>query len=64
MANTGIARLEEVEVDASLEALRVNRGSRVSITGSHLFPEPTDLASSEPDTWLPLIGVGAVLVAW
>ncbi|HSH58325.1 MAG TPA: right-handed parallel beta-helix repeat-containing protein, partial [Acidimicrobiales bacterium] len=63
VANTGIARLEEVEVEASVDGLRVDRGGRVSITGSHLFPEPTDLASSEPDTWLPLIGVGAVLVA-
>lgn len=63
VASTGIARLEEVEIHASLQALRVDPGGLVTIESSRLFPEPSDLASAESDPWLPLIGVGAVLVA-
>ncbi|HSH22748.1 MAG TPA: NosD domain-containing protein, partial [Acidimicrobiales bacterium] len=64
VASTGIARLEEVEINASLQALRVDPGGLVTIESSTLYPAPSGLASAESnDTWLPLIGVGAVLVA-
>ncbi len=64
VASTGIAQLDQVEIDARLQSLRVERGGLVTgVDSSTLFPRPSDLASSKKDAWLPFVGVTAVLVA-
>ena len=63
VATTGIAQLEQVEVDARLQSLRVEPGGMATVASSTLFPRPSDLASSKKDAWLPFIGVSAVLIA-
>ncbi|MBW3641833.1 MAG: right-handed parallel beta-helix repeat-containing protein [Actinobacteria bacterium] len=64
IASTGIAQLDQVEIDARLQSLRVERDGLVTgVDSSTLFPRPSELASSEKDARLPFVGVTAVLVA-
>ncbi|MBW3573531.1 MAG: right-handed parallel beta-helix repeat-containing protein [Actinobacteria bacterium] len=63
VASTGIARLEQVDVNASLQALRVDPGGLVTVDNSTLVPAPADPVARRQDPWLPLVGVSAILVA-
>ncbi len=63
VASTGIARLAELDVHARHESLRTEPGGLVEVERSVLVPLPEDTTSPPPDLWLPMAGVGAVVIA-
>jgi parallel beta-helix repeat protein len=63
VADTGIADLDQLQVTAREESVRLSAGGLVEVRGSTMLPPAFESVETDDTEWLPFAGVGAILTA-
>jgi hypothetical protein len=62
VADTGIAHLDQLQVTARKESVRLEPGGLVEVRGSIMSPPASEPAETNDIEWLPFAGIAAILL--